>query len=35
MKTRNLAAWERLGFLTIAAACLLPLLPFAMVGLSG
>jgi hypothetical protein len=35
MKTRNLAAWEQLGSLTISATCLLPLLPFAMVGLSG
>jgi hypothetical protein len=35
MKTSNLAAWERLGFLTMAATCLLPLLPFALVGLGG
>ncbi len=33
MKTSNVAAWERLGILTMAVCALLPLLPFAIVGL--
>jgi hypothetical protein len=35
MKMHRLVTWQRLRFSTIAATCLLPLLPFAMEGLSG